>query len=64
MSSGRRKIYSDAGNLKHSFLLVKPELLWYDTGNRKGYLLAAAYNKGGESVGSKRYGNNKIYEAE
>lgn len=37
-----RKIYSDAGNLKHSFLLVKPELLWYDTGNRKGYLLSGS----------------------
>lgn len=30
----------------------------------KDIFLAVAYNKGGESFGSKRYGNNKIYETE
>ena len=30
----------------------------------KDICLAAAYNKGGESSGSKRYSNNKIYETE
>lgn len=30
----------------------------------KNIYLMAAYNKGGESFGRKRYGNSKIYETE
>lgn len=44
--------------------LVKISLLWYAINSRINSAGDAAYNKGGESFGSKRYGNNEIYETE
>ncbi len=36
-----RNVYTKVG-LGVNALLVKPELLWYDTGNKKGYLLSGS----------------------